>query len=355
MSRHILGTPARSGLRVVFAMGALASAVAACSNAPAILPPSERPLSSESMMLLGKKGMDANAPIFVRIFKEESELEIWKARDDGVFFHYKTYPICHWSGDLGPKVQQGDKQAPEGFYSIGKGQMNPNSGFYLAFNIGYPNAYDRAHKRSGDFLMVHGKCKSAGCYAMTDTLIEEIYALARESFKGGQTSFPLHAFPFRMTDANMQRHRDSPWMPFWATLKEGYDHFENYRVPPAVTVCEKRYVVNAIPLDPNAKIDPEGRCPAFERPQLAHFAPKPTEVKLAEERIVMPGPKTRAMTALAQSPMPDTAASAEPPTATGSVGSIGSIGSIGSVGKLLGLGSSPKPSGVGAGSGYTLR
>jgi murein L,D-transpeptidase YafK len=126
------------------------------------------------MMLLGKKGMKPEAPIFVRIFKEESELEVWKQRDDGRYYHFKTYPICNWSGDLGPKEREGDKQAPEGFYTITHDQMNPNSGFHLAFNLGYPNAYDKAHKRTGEFLMVHGKCKSAGCYAMTDALIGDL-------------------------------------------------------------------------------------------------------------------------------------------------------------------------------------
>jgi murein L,D-transpeptidase YafK len=141
-----------------------------------------RQLPTDTMMLLGKKGMDVQAPMFVRIFKEESELELWKQRDDGHFYHFKTYPICNWSGDLGPKVRYGDRQAPEGFYTITREQMNPDSKYHLALNLGYPNAYDRAWKRNGDFLMIHGSCKSAGCYAMTDALIEEIYAIARESF-----------------------------------------------------------------------------------------------------------------------------------------------------------------------------
>ena len=94
---------------------------------------------------------------------------------------------------------QGDRQAPEGFYTVTKAQMNPNSSLYLAFNLGYPNLYDRANRRTGDFLMVHGKCRSAGCYAMTDGLIEEIYALAREAFIGGQETIQVHALPFRMT------------------------------------------------------------------------------------------------------------------------------------------------------------
>ena len=160
-------------------------------------------------MLLGKKGMDPQAPIFIRIFKEESELEIWKLKSDGRFYHFKTYPICNWSGEIGPKLKEGDRQAPEGFYSVSREQMNPNSKYHLAMNLGFPNAYDKAHGRTGEFLMIHGKCKSAGCYAMTDALMEEIYAIARNSFLGGNDTFEVHAFPFRMTEANMAR-RSTP-------------------------------------------------------------------------------------------------------------------------------------------------
>lgn len=272
------------------AMAAATLLLSACSGAPT-LAPAERPLPKETLSLLGKKGIDAEAPMFVRIFKQESELEVWKARDDGRFYHFKTYPICNWSGELGPKLSQGDKQAPEGFYTIAPQQMNPNSGFHLAFNLGYPNAFDKAHRRTGDFLMVHGKCKSAGCYAMTDALMEEIYALARESFKGGQTTFSVHAFPFRMTDANMARHRTSAHYGFWQTLKQGYDHFETTRVPPTVAVCERRYVVN-VKL-PQSRIDPEGACPVFERPALEPFKPEPAQQKVTEERVVVPGPRMR--------------------------------------------------------------
>ena len=123
-------------------------------------------------------------------------MEIWKQNRDGEYALLKTYPICRWSGDLGPKKKQGDRQAPEGFYTITPGQMNPNSNYYLAFNTGYPNAYDRAWGYTGSELMVHGDCSSRGCYAMTDEQIQEIYALARESFFGGQKSFPA-CRPFR--------------------------------------------------------------------------------------------------------------------------------------------------------------
>lgn len=294
MRSIILGSELRARLTTAFAVIAVAWAVAACgSGVPTLNPASETPLSKETMSMLGRKGMDVGAPIFVRIFKEESEFEVWKQRDDGRFYHFKTYPICNWSGNVGPKTALGDKQAPEGFYHVGGSQMNPSSAYYLAFNLGYPNAYDRALERTGDALMVHGKCKSVGCYAMTDALMEEIYSLARESLRSGQDGFEVHAFPFRMTEANMARYANNPNVPFWKTLKQGYDFFEKYRLPPTVAVCEKRYVVNVkMPADASS-IRADGRCPRFQRPVFEPFTPKPYEQQVADERITAPGPKTR--------------------------------------------------------------
>ncbi len=291
MDLTILGNMTRAWVSRSLALAA-AIIVAGCA-ASLELAPHMRPLSNDSMMLLGKKGLTPAAPMFVRIFKEESELEVWKARDDGRYYHFKTYPICNYSGELGPKIKQGDKQSPEGFYSVARHQMNPNSQFHLAFNLGFPNAYDKAHKRTGDFLMVHGKCKSAGCYAMTDALIEEIYALARESYIGGQDSIHVHAFPFRMSDANIARHKTNEHFPFWTTLKEGYDYFETSKQVPAVAVCGKRYVVAHKARTENVKFDPEGPCPAMERVAPSPFTPKPSQQAGIDERIVAPGPKTR--------------------------------------------------------------
>ena len=275
---------------------AVGIALAGCGQVD--VPAHLRPLSKETQMLLGKKQMKTNAPIFVRIFKEESELELWKQRDDGHFYHFKTYPICNWSGDVGPKIIQGDRQAPEGFYNVARSQMNPNSQFHLAFNIGYPNAFDRANKRTGDALMVHGKCKSAGCYAMTDAFVEEIYALAREAFIGGQDGFQVHAFPFRMTDANLARYPNHPALKFWATLKEGYDYFETTRQLPTVAVCDRKYLVNPKwrgGVQP-AKLDAERSCPSFERAAPpAPFKPAPTGLTADAEHVIVPGPKMRAI------------------------------------------------------------
>jgi murein L,D-transpeptidase YafK len=288
----ILGSRVRARFCAALAAAVGACALASCSGLGPQIPAAEQPLGQDTLMMLGRKGMDQGAPIFVRIFKEESELEVWKARDDGRFYHFKTYPICNWSGDLGPKVELGDRQAPEGFYRVSATQLNPNSQFYLAFNLGYPNAYDRSLRRTGSSLMVHGKCKSAGCYAMTDALIEEIYGLARESLKGGQDNFEVHAFPFRMTDANLARYRTNPNHKFWRTLKQGYDFFEKYRLPPQIAVCERRYLVN-VKLAGSASVRPDGACPRFTRPVFEPFVPKPDEQQVAEERITVPGPKMR--------------------------------------------------------------
>jgi murein L,D-transpeptidase YafK len=226
------------------------------------------PIPPKLLSDISDKNMDVASPILVRVFKSESELEVWKQDRTGRYALLKTYPICKWSGDLGPKVREGDRQAPEGFYDITPAQMNPNSQFYLAFNMGYPNAFDRAHDRTGAHLMVHGDCSSRGCYAMTDEQILEIFALGRESFFGGQKSFQVQAFPFRMTPANMAKHRNNPNLPFWRMLKEGYDHFEVTRVEPKIDVCEKRYVFNAQGANGQpVNFSPRNACPKYEVPQ----------------------------------------------------------------------------------------
>lgn len=229
-----------------------------------------QPVPPKLLAAMAEKDMDLQSPILVRLFKQEAELEVWKQARNGQFALLKTYPICRWSGDLGPKVREGDRQAPEGFYAINPGQMNPQSAYYLSFNTGYPNAFDKALGRSGSQLMVHGDCSSRGCYAMTDEQIAEIYSLGRESFFGGQKAFQLQAYPFKMTPVNMAKHRNNPNMPFWKMIKEGYDHFEVTRQEPKVDFCEKKYVFDAAKA-PDAKRDPvfdaSAKCPAYVIPE----------------------------------------------------------------------------------------
>ena len=271
-------------VRTLLASAAIASALAlaGCETdglSPAASEKAMAPLSGEMMALLEQKNMPKESPILVRIFKEEAELEVWKQDTTGQYALLKTYPICRWSGELGPKIKQGDRQAPEGFYAITPGQMNPNSAWYLSFNIGFPNAYDRANDRTGQFLMVHGDCSSAGCYAMTDEQMGEIYALGREAFLGGQKAFQVQAYPFHMTALNMARHRTNPAMPFWRMIKEGNDHFEMTRQEPKVNVCEKRYVFDA---ETNGRFDPRAKCPVFQVP--AEIASAVAEKKQRDER-----------------------------------------------------------------------
>lgn len=180
-------------------------------------------------------------PVFVRIIKESGELEVWMKKS-AQWVRFVTYPICKWSGTLGPKLAEGDHQSPEGFYNVNRRALNPNSSYHLSFNLAYPNAYDQAHGRTGSFLMVHGDCRSVGCYAMTDQGIEDIYALVKDALFSGQKNVPVHIFPFRMTDANMARYAGSPWTGYWRNLKQGWDAFEAAKEPPDVKVCAKRYV-----------------------------------------------------------------------------------------------------------------
>lgn len=205
------------------------------------------PIPPQTVALMEQKGTNAQAPILIRTYKKEAELEIWKMRADGHYVLLKTYPLCRWSGQLGPKMREGDRQVPEGFYTITRDQMNPHSNYYLSFNIGYPNAYDRAHGASGGSIMVHGACSSAGCFSMTDQQIAEIYAIAREAFAGGQSSIQLQSLPFHMTAENFTKFRLDPNISFWKELKKGADYFEIAKSDVPVQVCGPHYVLGGTP------------------------------------------------------------------------------------------------------------
>jgi murein L,D-transpeptidase YafK len=218
-----------------------------------------QPLSSVTQAALRNMGSSPGEAMVVRIFKEEKTLEVWKRTSAGQFRMFKTYEICAFSGDLGPKVKEGDRQSPEGFYTITPGLMNPRSSYYLAFNTGFPNKFDRVWGRTGSDLMVHGDCSSRGCYAMTDAGIAEIFALARETFKGGNQSFQLQIFPFKMTPAKLALQASNQHLGFWKDIKEGYDLFELTKTPPVWDVCERQYIFNAIG---GGALNPMGPCPA---------------------------------------------------------------------------------------------
>ncbi len=257
----------RSFRRVVRSLAGvtlMAVALAGCQvsefayDAPEFAP---LPASLETKMT--RLGMDKRSPIMLRIYKEENTLEVWKEARTGRYDLLQTYEICAWSGKVGPKKKEGDRQAPEGFYTVTPAQMNPKSSYYLSFNLGFPNAYDRSLGRTGSHLMVHGDCSSRGCYAMEDKQIQEIYALAREAFRGGQQAFQVQAFPFKMTPENMARYADDENLAFWEMLKEGADHFEVTGKVPKVSVCGQRYVFNATS---SSGFSASAACPAYDVP-----------------------------------------------------------------------------------------
>lgn len=189
---------------------------------------------------LREKGVSLTAPILVRVFKAESELEVWKEKDGG-FVLFATYPICHWSGSLGPKLREGDKQTPEGFYTVTRPQTRHVGRWPRSIDIGFPNVLDQSLARTGSLILVHGGCSSVGCFAMTNPVMDEIHHLTSAAIAAGQEHAPMHVFPFRMTDKNMTANAKSPWAAFWANMKEGYDAFERTRRPPVVGICDGRY------------------------------------------------------------------------------------------------------------------
>ena len=246
---------------------ALATAVAAlaagCNSESGRLPArAYAPIPGDTLDLMAKKNTTRSAPVLVRAYKKESEIEVWKLNGQGQYVHLKTYPVCRWSGQLGPKKKEGDRQVPEGFYSVAASQMNPNSAYWLSFNVGYPNPMERAMGRSGGDIMVHGTCSSRGCFAMTNDQVEEIYAVMREAFNGGQRNVQFQSYPFRMTAENLARFRHDPNIAFWKNLKEGSDHFEVTKQEPKVDYCGQRYVFNATPA--SGRLNPTAPCPKLD-------------------------------------------------------------------------------------------
>ncbi|HXZ67694.1 MAG TPA: murein L,D-transpeptidase family protein [Alphaproteobacteria bacterium] len=237
---------------VVLLLTALIASGALAGNAYAQQPPqSDRAdaiIQAEATGLepkLAAKGLKFGAPVYIAIYKSERMLDLWSQGASGKFELFKSYPICAMSGGLGPKVAEGDDQAPEGFYDITADQLNPNSNFDVSINLGYPNAYDQAQHRTGAALMIHGSCISIGCYAMTDPSIEEIYALVYAALLESDAPVPVHIFPFRMTAENMAGHAGSRWYSFWTLLKAGYDAFAATGRPPRIDVAAGQYVVTA--------------------------------------------------------------------------------------------------------------
>jgi murein L,D-transpeptidase YafK len=251
---------------VAASVGAMALAVAGCQDESGLGGGrAYAPIPERTLALMDKIGTTKYSPVLLRAFKKESELELWKMKADGTYALLKTYPMCRWSGQLGPKRREGDRQVPEGFYYITAKRMNPNSAYYLSFNIGYPNSFDRAHGRTGSHIMVHGACSSRGCFSMTDEQIAEIYAVLREAFTGGQKAVQMQSLPFRMTAQNLAKHRLDKNIKFWKALKEGSDTFEVAKQEPKVMVCNRQYVFNAQPANASGRVDARASCPTLNR------------------------------------------------------------------------------------------
>lgn len=204
-----------------------------------------KPLPDYLSARMASLDLKIDSPIYIRVFKQENTLEVWKQSAEGTYKPLAFYTICKQSGKLGQKRQEGDYQVPEGFYSLTKEQLHPKSNYHLAFNVGYPNLRDRNNNYTGSLIMVHGKCLSVGCLAMGDDRIEEIYTLLREAFKGGAKSIPMHIFPFKMSDDNLAQFDDHPEMAFWQQLKPAYDLFQNEYIPARTVTCGKNYVVTS--------------------------------------------------------------------------------------------------------------
>lgn len=189
-------------------------------------------------------GFARGAPVYLRIFKEEATLEVWMRKSDR-FELFRAYPVCKYDGTLGPKLAEGDRQSPEGFYTVSPAQLRWTGRWYRGFDLSFPNAYDEDQGRTGSAILIHGGCASIGCYAMTNAVVDELFELATEAFDAGQARIAVHVFPFRMTAANLEKHKSEAWASFWERLEPAYDHFEADRVPPRVTVCKSEYKIEA--------------------------------------------------------------------------------------------------------------
>jgi murein L,D-transpeptidase YafK len=192
---------------------------------------------------LAAKNMAMGNSILIRVFKASSELEVWMQRG-GTFELFATYPICNWSGTLGPKLNEGDRQSPEGVYTVTSRQLHLIGRHPRSLNLGFPNALDRQMSRTGSYILIHGGCGSVGCFAMTNPVIEEVFSLASAALnKGKQDAVQVHVFPFRMTEDRLKAYSTNEWYDFWRNLKDVSDSFERTHMPPRVTICEGRYWV----------------------------------------------------------------------------------------------------------------
>ncbi len=230
--------------RILSALGAVLFCAAWPAESRANQPAVEAEEGDVSATPLGEafkaRGLHLGAPVFLRIFKEQSAIELWVSRG-ARYVRFKTYPICQYSGVLGPKLLEGDRQAPEGLYYIRASDMIVNLRWHRAMDLNFPNAYDLANGRTGSGILIHGKCSSIGCFALTDGMVEELYEAVEAALNAGQARVPVLSLPFPMTGDNIAAHAGVEWLPFWRELKRAHDLFERDRLPPTALLCGTAY------------------------------------------------------------------------------------------------------------------
>ncbi len=188
------------------------------------------------------KKLKWGSAVFIRIYKQSNELQVW-VKQNNQFVLFKTYAICYYSGTLGTKTKTGDGQAPEGIYKVFPQQMNPYSSYHLSFNIGYPNAFDKANGYTGSHIMVHGSCVSIGCFAMTNPIIEEIWTLMEAAFIQKQSYVNVFIFPFKLTQVAIDNNASNASVGLWKQLLPIDKAFDQTYKIPNVTVIGKKYVL----------------------------------------------------------------------------------------------------------------
>lgn len=275
-----------------------------------ILPAAEDDQPQSALeMELEARGFELGAPAFLRVFKSDSILEVWMLKA-GRFELFKRYPVCKWSGQLGPKLAEGDRQSPEGVYFITGGDLRVNARWHRAMNVGFPNARDRALGLTGSGILIHGKCSSIGCFALTDDIVEDVYDVVESALEAGQPRVGVHVFPFALTRERLNAKADEEWSGFWRELKRGHDLFLRDRLPPRTFVCAGQYAFqsrrNPAPvLDGNPVCTPLSRparpvlaTAAARRVGLPALAPRPPKLpailhQSVSERSANCGPRDR--------------------------------------------------------------
>jgi murein L,D-transpeptidase YafK len=187
-----------------------------------------------------KRGLKLGSPVFIRVYKQTSEMELWVEKGSR-YVLFKTFGICRWSGRLGPKYYEGDRQSPEGLYRITSRDLIVNARWDRAMNINYPNSFDVMNGRGGSSILIHGKCGSIGCFAIQDRNVEEVYAAVRAALEGGQAYIPVLSLPFRFSSLAPSRQDTLQMNEFWADLRRADLLFDRDRLPPSAWICDGRY------------------------------------------------------------------------------------------------------------------